>query len=263
VQDGEVDELPTPIVNRPVEARSSDPTPVVNRPVEARSSDPTPVVNRPVESRSSDATPVVNRPVESRSSDATPVVNRPAESRSFDPRPSEVCTPPATPLLRAPEAQHCRPCEPSLAADQAPHGVFHDAAGDDLRRDTAEQLVLRDDVEERRRHPRAPVELLVGLKFDSVQHFLAMYAEDISESGMFLRSEHAGALRSIGEELELRFDAGNRRIVQGRGRVVRVIEPGDPTNTAGIGIQFVELDDPSRKLVEAIVRIKLASVRTG
>lgn len=117
--------------------------------------------------------------------------------------------------------------------------------------------------EERRRHPRAPVELLVGLKFDSVQHFLAMYAEDISESGMFLRSEHAGALRSIGEELELSFDAGNRRIVQGRGRVVRMIGPGDPTSSAGIAIEFVELDDTSRKLVEAIVRIKLASVRTS
>jgi uncharacterized protein (TIGR02266 family) len=116
-------------------------------------------------------------------------------------------------------------------------------------------------VEERRRHPRAPVDLLVGLKFDSVQHFLAMYAEDISESGMFLRSEHAGAMREVGEEVELQFDAGNRRIVHGRGRVVRVIEPGDPANGAGIAVEFVELDETSRKLVEAIVRIKLASVR--
>jgi hypothetical protein len=118
-------------------------------------------------------------------------------------------------------------------------------------------------VEERRRHPRAPIDLAVGLKFDSVQHFLAMYAEDISESGMFLRSEHAGAMREVGEEVELQFDAGNRRIVHGRGRVVRVIRPGDPANGAGIAIEFVELDETSRKLVEAIVRIKLASVRTG
>src|SRR2546430_14851897 len=54
------------------------------------------------------------------------------------------------------------------------------------------------DADERRRHPRAPVDLLVGLKFDSVQQFLAVYAEDISESGMFLRSEHAGAVREVG-----------------------------------------------------------------
>ena len=119
------------------------------------------------------------------------------------------------------------------------------------------------DGEERRRHPRAPVDLQVGLKFDSVQQFLAAYAEDISESGMLLRGDHAGAVREVGQELELRFDAGNRRIVQGRARVVRVIDPGDPASAPGIGIEFVELDETSRKLVEAIVRIKLASVRTG
>jgi uncharacterized protein (TIGR02266 family) len=114
--------------------------------------------------------------------------------------------------------------------------------------------------EERRRHPRAPVDLQVGLKFESVQQFLAVYAEDISESGMFLRSDHAGALREVGQEVELRFDAGNRRIVQGRGRVVRVMEPGAVGGGAGIGVEFVELDETSRKLVEAIVRIKLAAV---
>ena len=240
-----MDELPTPVVNRPIESRSSDSTSSVNRPIEARSSDPTPIVNRPIEARASDPASVMNRPVEPRPSDPTSIMNRPVEARSSDPRPAEGCTPPATPLVRAPHAQQVLPSERSLTTDEAPQAVLYDAG------------------EERRRHPRAPVELLVGLKFDSVQHFLAMYAEDISESGMFLRSEHAGALRSIGEELELRFDAGNRRIVQGRGRVVRVIEPGTPANTAGIGIEFVELDETSRKLVEAIVRIKLASVRTG
>ena len=117
--------------------------------------------------------------------------------------------------------------------------------------------------EERRRHPRAPVDLLVGLKFESVQQFLAVYAEDLSESGMFLRSEHAGPLREVGQTVELRFDAGNRRIVEGRARVVRVLEPGAPGAPGGIAIEFVDLDPVSRKLIEAIVRIKLAAVRGG
>jgi len=117
--------------------------------------------------------------------------------------------------------------------------------------------------EERRRHPRAPVDLLVGVKFDSVQQFLAVYAEDLSESGMFLRSEHAGPLREPGQTIELRFDAGNRRIVQGRARVVRVLEPSAPGSPAGIAIEFIDLDPASRKLVEAIVRIKLAAVQGG
>ncbi|HKC59652.1 MAG TPA: PilZ domain-containing protein, partial [Myxococcales bacterium] len=117
--------------------------------------------------------------------------------------------------------------------------------------------------EERRRHPRDPVDLLVGVKFDSVQHFLAVYAEDLSESGMFLRSEHAGPLREAGQTLELRFDAGNRRIVEGRARVVRVLEPGAPGNPCGIAIEFIDLDPASRRLIEAIVRIKLAAVQGG
>jgi PilZ domain len=117
--------------------------------------------------------------------------------------------------------------------------------------------------EERRRHPRAPVDLLVGVKFESVQQFLAVYAEDLSESGMFLRSEHAGPLREVGQTVELRFDAGNRRIVEGRARVVRVLEPSSPGAPGGIAIEFIDLDPVSRKLIEAIVRIKLAAVHGG
>jgi len=101
------------------------------------------------------------------------------------------------------------------------------------------------------------------VKFDSVQHFLAVYAEDLSESGMFLRSEHAGPLREAGQTLELRFDAGNRRIVEGRARVVRVLEPGAPGSPGGIAIEFIDLDPASRRLIEAIVRIKLAAVQGG
>ena len=65
------------------------------------------------------------------------------------------------------------------------------------------------------------------MKFDSVQHFLAVYAEDLSESGMFLRSEHAGPLREPGQTLELRFDAGNRRIVAPSGRRSDTARAGD------------------------------------
>ncbi len=124
-------------------------------------------------------------------------------------------------------------------------------------------LRLSPSEEERRRHPRAPVDLLVGVKFESVQQFLAVYAEDLSESGMFLRNEHAGPLREVGQVVELRFDAGNRRIVEGRARVVRVLEPGAPGAPGGIAIEFVDLDPVSRKLIEAIVRIKLAAVHGG
>lgn len=136
-------------------------------------------------------------------------------------------------------------------------------AGDERLPSPEENARLSPAEEERRRHPRAPIDLLVGVKFDSVQQFLAVYAEDLSESGMFLRSEHAGPLREPGHIIELRFDAGNRRIVQGRARVVRVLEARPEGRPGGIAIEFIDLDPDSRKLVQAIVRIKLASVQGG
>jgi uncharacterized protein (TIGR02266 family) len=107
-----------------------------------------------------------------------------------------------------------------------------------------------DNNDDRRRSPRAPVELQVGLRFDSVQEFLSAYAGDISEGGMFVRIPDP--THTIGTVVTLRFDAGKERIVQGTARVVRV-------DRQGVGLQFVDLDETSRKLVEMIVRIKLAA----
>jgi hypothetical protein len=108
---------------------------------------------------------------------------------------------------------------------------------------------------ERRRKPRAPIDLDVSLRFSSVQHFLSAHAGDISESGMFIAGwspEADTAPHEIGQIVQLRFDAGKERIVQGTARIARV-EKG------GIGLQFVELDETSRKLIEMIVRIQLAA----
>jgi len=107
-----------------------------------------------------------------------------------------------------------------------------------------------DDQEDRRQHQRAPVDLKVSLNFPSVQQFLSAYADDLSESGMFIRTE--GPAHQPGELVTLRFEAGEERIVQGKARVVRV-------EAAGMGVEFVELDETSRRLIEMIVRIKLAA----
>ncbi len=107
-----------------------------------------------------------------------------------------------------------------------------------------------DSQDERRRAPRAAVDLQVGLRFDSVQHFLSAYAGDISETGMFVRVPRGQ--HEVGQVVTLKFDAGKERIVQGTARIARV-------DANGIGLEFVELDESGRKLVEMIVRIKLAA----
>jgi hypothetical protein len=50
----------------------------------------------------------------------------------------------------------------------------------------------------------------------------------------------------------LQFSAANERIVHGTARVVR-------SDAAGIGVEFVDLDESSRKLIEMIVAIQLAA----
>lgn len=115
--------------------------------------------------------------------------------------------------------------------------------------------------ESRRRHPRVPVHLQVDLQFASVQQFLSAYAEDISESGMFIRGweqSGEGPPHRVGDTIAVRFDAGQERIVQGTARIVRIVGRGG-SGEAGLGVEFVELDAQSKKLVEAIVRIKLAT----
>jgi c-di-GMP-binding flagellar brake protein YcgR len=111
-------------------------------------------------------------------------------------------------------------------------------------------VAAADDLEDRRRHRRAAVDLQVSLRFSSVQQFLSACAGDISESGMFIRT---GATdHQVGELVTLQFSAGQERIVQGKARVVR-------SDETGIGVEFIELDATSRKLIEMIVRIKLAA----
>lgn len=111
----------------------------------------------------------------------------------------------------------------------------------------------------RRKFPRARIDLVVSLRFQSVQQFLDAKAEDISVGGMFLRSEHAGPggqLRKVGQLLVLKFDAGNQRVVEGLGRVVRVVTPDEPGMVAGVGIEFLDLDERSTALIAAIIAIK-------
>jgi c-di-GMP-binding flagellar brake protein YcgR len=105
------------------------------------------------------------------------------------------------------------------------------------------------------------VELQLSLRFPSVQQFLSAYAGDVSESGMFIRGwdeKEGGTPRELGQIVTLRFDAGQERIVQGTARIVRVVR-GENASDSGIGVEFVELDENSRKLIEMIVRIKLAA----
>jgi molecular chaperone DnaK len=107
---------------------------------------------------------------------------------------------------------------------------------------------------ERRRHPRAPLSLLVQYRFNTFEDFLAEYSADISAGGMFIPTEE---VREEGSLVHLQFwlEDGTR-LIEGTGRVARVISVGDPNRTAGMGVEFVNLDVESTELIHRIVAAK-------
>jgi molecular chaperone DnaK len=107
---------------------------------------------------------------------------------------------------------------------------------------------------ERRRHPRAPLSLLVQYRFNTFEDFLAEYSADISAGGMFIPTEE---VREEGSLVHLQFwlEDGTR-LIEGTGRVARVIPAGDPNRMAGMGVEFVNLDVESTELIHRIVAAK-------
>ena len=99
--------------------------------------------------------------------------------------------------------------------------------------------------------------VLVDLEVDygNADNFLFAYISDISETGIFIRTNTP---EKPGTRLNLRFmpDDGNRQMLQLEGEVIWVndFRPENPDNiNPGMGVKFVGLDRDSRhRLVEYI-----------
>src|SRR4051794_7904568 len=102
---------------------------------------------------------------------------------------------------------------------------------------------------EQRKHPRAPLALLVQYRFDSLDDFMAEYSVDISMGGMFIRTS---APRKAGSMIYLQFTLKDgSKLIEALGKVVHASDKG-------MGIEFVNVDDESMALIEQIVRSNLA-----
>jgi molecular chaperone DnaK len=102
----------------------------------------------------------------------------------------------------------------------------------------------------RRKHPRTPLTLLIQFRCNSFENFLAEYALDLSPGGMFIRTNEP---REEGSLVYLQFTLRDgSRLIEGMGRVVRVNRPGDEGREAGMGIEFVNFDDESTALIDQI-----------
>ena len=109
--------------------------------------------------------------------------------------------------------------------------------------------------EQKRRHERAPLSLLVQYRSDTFEEFLAEYSADLSAGGMFIRTDTP---REEGALIFLQFWLNDgSKLIEVLGRVVRVNPPGDPNRVAGMGVEFVNVDEPSLALIEEIVQARL------
>ncbi len=105
---------------------------------------------------------------------------------------------------------------------------------------------------ERRSHPRYPAASL-RVDYDAgEEHFLFAYVENISEMGIFLRSDDP---LPVGTEMTLRFREGGEPF-ELRGRVMwinPVRRDGSDLNP-GMGIRFEALDREARERVVRLVK---------
>jgi molecular chaperone DnaK len=106
----------------------------------------------------------------------------------------------------------------------------------------------------RRKHPRVPLGLLVQVRSDSIDAFRAEHAVNLSVGGMFIKS---AAPRPVGTQVFFQFtvkDGGT--LIEGEGKVVHATAEG--AEPMGMGVEFTSVLEPSRSIIRALVEARLA-----
>ncbi len=102
---------------------------------------------------------------------------------------------------------------------------------------------------DRRTSVRVPLNLLVQYRYDASDVLHCEYALDISEGGIFIRTDDP---RESGSMVYLQFVLKNGiRLIEGLGRVAHVSKFG--SRLRGMGVQFVNLDDESKETIRLLV----------
>ncbi len=111
--------------------------------------------------------------------------------------------------------------------------------------------------DDRREHARydtrLPVDYAVPVGAQSTENFLFSYVENISEMGIFIRSDEP---LEIGARLRLRFGPEGEEPLDLEGEVMWVnpVRPEGENLNPGMGLRFVSLSPEERERVVSIVR---------
>jgi Tfp pilus assembly protein PilZ len=95
----------------------------------------------------------------------------------------------------------------------------------------------------------------IVLEFESFRDFIQAFSPVVSEEGMFVAAEKiTDELPSVGEEIEFEVTlTDDFRLVNGRGEVAWVRTADDSPADAGVAVRFLDLDEPSRRLVSRLL----------
>jgi c-di-GMP-binding flagellar brake protein YcgR len=107
-------------------------------------------------------------------------------------------------------------------------------------------------MDDRREHERASVSIPVQYKVGSFGDLVEDATSDLSMGGMFLRTT---AERAVGDEIRFQIITEKEGgLIEGTARVVRVV-PGTDGEPGGIGLEFTELVEPNRSMMEVLVKM--------
>ncbi len=103
--------------------------------------------------------------------------------------------------------------------------------------------------EDKRRHPRVDIPLLVQYRFGALEDFRTDYTINVSRSGLFIETDEQ---RPVGTRVFVQLTTRDgQHFLQGEGRVVRSAEGAH-------AIELVGFDEPAQAVLEGLVREALA-----
>ena len=102
---------------------------------------------------------------------------------------------------------------------------------------------------ERRIHQRASLNMLVQFRLADIEQFMREYAANVSAGGMFIRTREPKPQGSM-IYLQVKLSDGSK-MLEGLGKVIHVNPPDSAV--PGMGIEFVNLDADSRKVIDQII----------
>ena len=110
---------------------------------------------------------------------------------------------------------------------------------------------MTDDGHDNKSQRRGATRVRVNREFDSIDEFISEYVSDISQSGVFIRSDDP---LPKGTKVDLRFTVidEDMETIAGIGEVTRVVLPGGE-QPSGMGVVFLELESASQRLVERLL----------